>query len=55
MAEFRFNEDFANNWKAGQIVSCEEKEGSYLVDKIALIEKGELLKQGEFITVNVRY
>lgn len=53
MAEFKFNEDFANNWKAGQIVSCEEKEGSYLVDKVALIEKDELLKHGEFITVNV--
>ena len=53
MAEFRFNKDFANNWKVGQIVSCEEKEGSYLVDKVALIEKDELLKHGEFITVNV--
>lgn len=53
MAEFRFNEDFANNWKPGQIVICEEKENSYLVDKVALIEKDELLKHGEFITVNV--
>ena len=26
MADFRFNEDFANNWKSGQIVTCEEKE-----------------------------
>lgn len=53
MAEFRFNEDFANNWKSGQIVICEEKENSYLVDKVALIEKDELLKHGEFITMNV--
>ena len=53
VAEFRFNEDFANNWKSGQIVICEEKENSYLVDKIALIEKDELLKHGEFITMNV--
>ena len=53
MAEFRFNEDFANNWKSGQTVTCEEKEDGYLVDKTALIEKDELLKHGEFITMNV--
>ena len=53
MADFRFNEDFANNWKSGQIVTCEEKEDGYLVDKVALIEKDELLKHGEFITMNV--
>lgn len=53
MADFRFNEDFANNWKSGQIVTCEEKEDGYLVDKVALIEKDELLKHGDFITMNV--
>ena len=53
MADFRFNEDFANNWKSGQIVTCEEKEDGYLVDKVVLIEKDELLKHGEFITMNV--
>lgn len=53
MSQFRFNEDFANNWKLGQIVTCEEKEDNYLVDKVALIEKDELLKHGEFIAVNV--
>lgn len=53
MVEFRFNEDFANNWMSGQIVICEEKEDSYLIDKVALIEKDELLKHGEFITMNV--
>ena len=53
MADFRFNEDFANNWKSGQIVICEEKEDSYLIDKVALIEKDELLKHGEFITIYV--
>lgn len=53
MTEFRFNEDFANNWKSGQIVTCEEKEDGYLVDKMVLIEKDELLKHGEFITMNV--
>lgn len=53
MADFRFNEDFANNWKSGQIVICEEKEDSYLIDKVALIEKDELLKHDEFITINV--
>lgn len=53
MAEFRFNEDFANNWKSGQIVTCEEKEDGYLIDKVALIKKDELLKHGEFITINV--
>lgn len=53
MTEFRFNENFANNWKSGQTVTCEEKEDGYLVDKVALIEKDELLKHGEFITMNV--
>lgn len=53
MSQFRFNEDFANNWESGQIVICEEKENGYLVDKVALIEKDELLKHGEFITMNV--
>ena len=53
MTEFRFNEDFANNWKSGQTVTCEEKQDGYLVDKVALIEKDELLKHGEFITMNV--
>ena len=53
MSQFKFNENFAGNWEAGQIVSCEEKENSYLVDKVALIEKDELLKHGEFITMNV--
>lgn len=54
MSQFRFNEDFANNWKSGQIVTCEEKEDGYLIDKAALIEKDELLKHGEFITMNVQ-
>lgn len=54
MSQFRFNEDFANNWKLGQIVTCEEKENDYLVDNMALIYKDELLKHGEFITMNVQ-
>lgn len=54
MSQFIFNEDFANNWKSGQTVTCEEKEDGYLVDKTALIEKNELLKHGEFITMNVQ-
>lgn len=54
MADFRFNENFANNWKSGQIVTCEEKEDGYLINKVALIEKDELLKHGEFITMNVQ-
>lgn len=53
MTEFRFNEDFANNWKSGQIVTCEEKEDGYLIDKVVLIEKDEFLKHGEFITMNI--
>lgn len=53
MSQFIFNEDFANNWKSGQTVTCEEKEDGYLVDKVALIEKEELLKHGEFIKMNV--
>lgn len=54
MSQFRFNEDFANNWKSGQTVTCEEKRDGYLVDKVALIKKEELLKHGEFITMNVQ-
>lgn len=54
MADFRFNEDFANNWKSGQIATCEEKEDGYLIDKVALIKRDELLKHGEFITMNVQ-
>nr|DAH62523.1 MAG TPA: Protein of unknown function (DUF1653) [Caudoviricetes sp.] len=54
MSQFRFNEDFANNWKSGQTVTCEEKGDGYLVDKVALIKKEELLKHGEFITMNVQ-
>lgn len=53
MSQFRFNEDFAGNWESGQIVTCEEKENNYLVDNVALIDKDELLKHGEFITMNV--
>lgn len=53
MSQFRFNEDFAGNWEAGQIVTCEEKSDGYLVDNIALIDKDELLKHGEFLTMNV--
>ena len=53
MSEFRFNEDFAGNWETGQIVTCEERDDGYLVDNVALIEKDELLKHGEFITMNV--
>ena len=53
MSQFRFNEDFANNWKSGHIVTCEEKENGYLVDKVVLIDKDELLKHGEFIIIEV--
>lgn len=54
MSQFRFNEDFANNCESGQTVTCEEKGDSYLVDKVAFIKKEELLKHGEFITMNVQ-
>lgn len=54
MSEFRFSEDFAGNWKTGQIVTCEEKENGYLVDKVAIIDKDELLKHGKFITMYVQ-
>ena len=47
--QFRFKENFANNWEAGQVVPCEEKEDGYLVDGVALIDKNELLKRVEFI------
>ena len=54
MSQFRFNEDFAGNWKSGQTVTCEEKENGYLIDNVALIGKDELLKHGELITKNVQ-
>ena len=41
MADFRFNENFANNWKSGQIVTCEEKEDGYLIQILGHIEQGE--------------
>lgn len=53
MSQFRFNKDFAGNWQAGQIVTCEEKNDGYLVNNVALIDKDELLKYGEFLTMNV--
>ena len=46
---FLFNEDFARNWKQDQIVVCEEKEDGYLVDRVALIRKEELVKHGRFL------
>lgn len=46
---FLFNEDFARNWKQDQIVVCEEKEDGYLIDRVALIRKEELVKHGRFL------
>lgn len=57
MLEFRFNNDFANNWKKGQIVEvvdCPDDPEYYLVDRVAKIPKHSLSLQGEFLedTVN---
>lgn len=49
MLQFRFDEDFAGNWKAGQIVPCEVMGEDYLVDKAGLINKEELRKHGKFM------
>lgn len=48
MLQFKFNEDYACNWRAGQIVPCESMEGGYLVDGVALVPKDELNKHGMF-------
>ena len=36
-----------------RLLLVKKKENDYLVDNVALIEKEELLKYGEFITMNV--
>ena len=47
---FIFNEDYANNWVAGQVVRCElvPQKNEILVDNVALIPVEELLKHGSF-------
>lgn len=57
MSEFRFNNDFANNWKKGQVVEvteCPDDSEYYLVDHVAKIPKLSLYLHGEFLedTVN---
>lgn len=57
MLEFRFNNDFANNWKKGQVVEvvdCPDDSEYYLVDHVAKIPKLLLYLHGEFLedTVN---
>lgn len=57
MLEFKFNNDYANNWKKGQVVEvvdCPDDPEYYLVDRVAKILKLSLSLQGEFLedTVN---
>lgn len=56
MLEFRFNNDFANNWKKGQVVEvaeCPNDSEYYLVDHAAKIPKLSLSAQGEFLGVSM--
>lgn len=48
MSLFEFDKDFAGNWKAGQIVNCEEKPDGILVDRVALINKKLLESAGHW-------
>lgn len=48
MSLFKFNKDFAGNWRAGQIVSCEEKSNGILVDRVALIDRKILESVGHW-------
>lgn len=53
MSVFKFKENFAGNWVAGQTVSCKESIDGYIVDGVALIDKDELLQHGEFLITSV--
>lgn len=56
MLEFRFNNDFANNWKKGHVVEvaeCPDDSEYYLVDHVAKIPKLSLSAQGEFLGVSM--
>ncbi len=56
MLEFRFNNDFANNWKKGHVVEvaeCPNDSEYYLVDHVAKIPKLSLSAQGEFLGVSM--
>ena len=45
---FTFTEDYAGNWKSGDVVKCEKRSDGILVDSVALIDSIELLKHGHF-------
>ena len=47
-SDFTFTEDYAGNWKSGDVVRCEKKSDGILVDGVALIDSIELLKHGHF-------
>lgn len=48
--KIKFIEDFANNWKAGQIVECKYLgNGEILVDNVAKIDLNLLLKYCKII------
>lgn len=49
MLKFRFDTDFAGNWRAGTTVPCSMVEGGCLVDGVALVEVSRLQEYGEFI------
>ena len=48
MSKFVFDEDFAGNWVKGQTVPCEQVDGDYIVDGVAKISAGELMRHGHF-------
>lgn len=49
MLKFRFDTDFAGNWRAGTTVPCTMVEGGCLVDGVAAVDVSSLQEHGEFI------
>lgn len=49
MLKFRFDTDFAGNWRAGTIVPCTMLEDGCLVDNVAVVDVSSLQEHGEFI------
>lgn len=53
-SDFTFTEDFAGNWKSGDVVKCEKKSDGILIDCVALVDSVELLKHGHF-NLSIKY
>lgn len=49
-SKFMFDEDFAGNFVAGQVVDCEIRDdGTTLVDSVAIVNTVALLEYGHYI------